>query len=61
MSRHRVYWSSLTPGEAAFNFHVATPANEQDEIYPSVSANRQGEVLNLDGTPPPVWDTTGSS
>ena len=47
MSRHRVYWSSMAPGEAAFSLHVATPANEQDEIYPSVTANRQGEVLFL--------------
>ena len=47
MSRHRVYWSSMTPGEAAFSLHVATPANEQDEIYPSVTSNRQGEVLFL--------------
>ena len=47
MSRHRVYWSSLAPGGAAFSLHVATPNNEQDEIYPSAVANRKGDVLFL--------------
>jgi hypothetical protein len=47
MSRHRVYWSSLAPGDAAFSLHVATPDNEQDEIDPSAVANRKGDVLFL--------------
>ncbi len=47
MSRHRVYWSVLAPGESTFKLHVATPANEQDEIYPAAVANRNGEVLFL--------------
>jgi hypothetical protein len=47
MSRHRVYWSVLAPGDSTFTLHVATPAHEQDEIYPSAVANRKGEVLFL--------------
>jgi len=47
MSRNRVYWSALAPGGSTFKLHVATPANEQDEIYPSAVANRKGEVLFL--------------
>ena len=47
MSRHCVYWSTLAAGDATFSLHVGTPANEQDEIYPSAVANRKGEVLLL--------------
>jgi hypothetical protein len=47
MSRRRVYWSTLAPGDSTFSLHVATPANEQDEIYPSAVANGKGEVLFL--------------
>ena len=47
MSRHRVYWSALPGGDSAFKLHVATPANEKDEIYPTAVANRKGEVLFL--------------
>jgi len=47
MSRHCVYWSAPAPGDSTFKLHVATPANEQDEIYPSAVANRKGEVLFL--------------
>jgi len=47
MSRHRVYWSTLAPGASTFTLHAATPANEEDEIYPSAVANRQGDVLFL--------------
>jgi len=32
-------------GVTAFRLHVATPANEEDEIYPAVVANRKGDVL----------------
>ena len=35
------------PEDSLFKLHVATPANEEDEIYPSVVANRKGEVLFL--------------
>jgi hypothetical protein len=45
MSRHRVYWSTMAAGDSAFSLHVATPANEQDELYPCAVANRSGEVL----------------
>ena len=47
MSRHRVYWSTVAAGDAAFTLRVATPTNEQDEIYPSAVAHREGEVLLL--------------
>ena len=47
MSRHRVYWSVLAGGDSTFKLHVATPADEQDEIYPTAVANRNGEVLFL--------------
>jgi len=47
MSRHRVYWSTLATGDSTFSLHVATPANEEDEIYPSAVANGKGEVLFL--------------
>lgn len=47
MSRHRVYWLSLSGADSSFQLHVATPADEQDEIYPSAIANRKGQVLFL--------------
>jgi hypothetical protein len=47
MSRHRVYWAVLAGGDSAFKLHVATPAHEEDEIYPTAVANRKGEVLFL--------------
>jgi hypothetical protein len=43
MSRHRVYWSALDDGR--FTLHVATPANENDEIYPAVFGDGKGHVL----------------
>ncbi|MCX5646402.1 MAG: sialidase family protein [Phycisphaerae bacterium] len=43
MSRHRVYWSALDDGR--FTLHVATPANENDEIYPAAVGDGQGHVL----------------
>ncbi len=43
MSRHRVYWSALDDGR--FTLHVATPANENDEIYPAAFSNGNGHVL----------------
>ena len=43
MSRHRVYWSALEGGR--FKLHVATPANENDEIYPAAVGDGQGHVL----------------
>lgn len=47
MSRHRVYWAISDEKLAGFSLHVATPANETDEIYPAAVANRAGEVLFL--------------
>lgn len=47
MSSHRVYWAVSDAKVTSFNLHVATRANEQDEIYPTVIANRQGDVLFL--------------
>lgn len=43
MSRHRVYWSALEGGR--FMLHVATPAHENDEIYPAAVGDGQGHVL----------------
>jgi hypothetical protein len=43
MSRHRVYWSALDDGR--FTLHVATPANENDEIYPAAFGDGKGHVL----------------
>ncbi len=45
MTRHKVYWSVADPAVAAFKLHVATPANESDEIYPTAVANKRGDVL----------------
>ena len=45
MTRHKVYWSVADPAVAAFKLHVATPANENDEIYPTAVANKRGDVL----------------
>jgi hypothetical protein len=43
MSRHHVYWSALQDGQ--FKLHVATPAQENDEIYPAAFGNGKGQVL----------------
>jgi hypothetical protein len=43
MTRHRVYWSALEGGQ--FKLHVATPANENDEIYPAAVGDGRGHVL----------------
>jgi len=43
MSRHHVYWSILEDGQ--FKLHVATPAQENDEIYPGAFGNGKGQVL----------------
>ncbi|OHB76098.1 MAG: hypothetical protein A2Z25_09035 [Planctomycetes bacterium RBG_16_55_9] len=43
MSRHRVYWSAMEDGR--FKLHAATPANENDEIYPAAVGDGKGHVL----------------
>jgi hypothetical protein len=43
MSRHRVYWSALDEGR--FQLHVATPAHENDEIYPAACSDGKEHVL----------------
>lgn len=45
MSRHRVYWSVSDEHVTGYRLHVATPAPEDDEIYPTAVANRAGFVL----------------
>lgn len=45
MSRNKVYWALTDEQRSQFQLHVATPANEKDEIYPAAVANRKGEVL----------------
>jgi hypothetical protein len=45
MSRNRVYWALSDAALAGFKMHVATPAGETNEIFPSAVANRKGEVL----------------
>lgn len=57
MSKHKVYWSTLPAGASAgtgagagagaFQLHVATPANQEDEIYPTAVPNGRGDVLFL--------------
>jgi hypothetical protein len=47
MTRAKVYWATSDPGTTAYRLHVATPANEENEIYPSAIANRKGDVLFL--------------
>jgi hypothetical protein len=45
MSRNRVYWAVAdSPGDA-FRLHASTPANEENEIYPTAVANSRGDVL----------------
>lgn len=43
MCRHRAYWSALDGGK--FTLHAATPAPENDEIYPAAFGNGCGQVL----------------
>lgn len=45
MTKHKVYWSVLPAGGAAFQQHVQTPANQEDEIYPAAISNGRGDVL----------------
>ena len=45
MSRQKIYWAVSDSGQGAFRRHVATPGNEEKEIYPTAIANRQGNVL----------------
>ena len=45
MSRHKTYWSMSDPQVGGFQGHVATPGNQNDEIYPTAVANRRGDVL----------------
>jgi hypothetical protein len=47
MTRNKVYWSLSDATVNSFSLHVATPANETDEIYPSAFANSSGDVLFL--------------
>ena len=47
MARKNVYWAMSDSGLTRFRLHVATPANEENEIYPSAIANRNGDVLLL--------------
>jgi hypothetical protein len=45
MSSNHVYWSVADPPISDFRLHVATPAREDNEIFPTVTANRRGETL----------------
>ena len=45
MSSNRVYWSVSDYPVNSFRQHVATPANQENEIFPTVTANRRGETL----------------
>jgi hypothetical protein len=45
MADHKVYWSRRPADSADFTLHVATPNNENDEIYPSATPNGNGDVL----------------
>ncbi len=45
MSRNRVYWAAADSQGEAYELHVSTPANEENEIYPTAVANAKGDVL----------------
>lgn len=45
MSRKKVYWAISDSEVSAFRLHVATPAHEDNEIYPTAVSNRRGDVL----------------
>ena len=47
MTSNRTYWAVSDPSLAGFQLHAPTPANENNEIYPTVVANRRGETLFL--------------
>ena len=47
MSRKKVYWAAADKTSAEWRLHVATPASEENEIYPTAVANRRGDVLFL--------------
>ena len=47
MTSNKVYWAVSDYPITGFRQHVATPANETDEIFPTVVANRRGETLFL--------------
>ncbi len=47
MTSNKVYWAVSDYPITGFRLHVATPAHEANEIYPTVTANRRGEVLFL--------------
>jgi len=47
MSEHKVYWAIANKTMTQYALHVATPDNEQNEIYSSAYANRAGKVLFL--------------
>ena len=45
MTRKKVYWAISDSASPGYRLHASTPASEEDEIYPSAIANRQGDVL----------------
>jgi len=45
MTSNRVYWAISDPPHNDFRLHVATPTGENNEIFPTVTANRHGETL----------------
>jgi hypothetical protein len=45
MTSNRVYWAVAEPPINDFRLHVATPSSQDDEIFPTVTANRHGETL----------------
>jgi hypothetical protein len=47
MTSNRVYWAVADPAISDFRLHVATPSRENNEIFPTVTANRHGETLFL--------------
>jgi hypothetical protein len=47
MTRKKVYWAISDSGMTGYQLHVATAANEDNEIYPSAIANRNADVLFL--------------
>lgn len=45
MSKRKAYWAAAERPYNRFRFHIQTPANEEEEIYPGAFANADAKVL----------------
>jgi hypothetical protein len=60
MTMNKVYWAISDVAMTTFTQHVATPANETDEIFPTAVANRKGDVLFVWQVGPMSTDSTAT-